>query len=70
MLDIEHYSGVGDLKGHLRLYSCIMRARRLDDTQLFALFHMLLSWVAQKWFALVEPSRLRTWEDVTHKFLT
>ena len=31
---------------------------------------MLLNGVAQRWFASVEPSRLRTWEDVIHEFLT
>ena len=31
---------------------------------------MSLSGVAQRWFASIEPSRLRTWEDVTHEFLT
>ena len=31
---------------------------------------MSLSGVAQRWFASVEPSRLRTWEDVAHEFLT
>ena len=70
MPDIERYSGVGDLKGHLRLYSRIMRAHRLDDTQLVALFPKSLSGVTQRWFASVKPSRLRTWEDVTHEFLT
>ena len=31
---------------------------------------MSLSGVAQRWFASIEPSRLRTWEDVVHEFLT
>ena len=31
---------------------------------------MSLSGIAQRWFASVEPSRLRTWKDVTHEFLT
>ena len=35
-----------------------------------ALFRMSLNGVALRWFASVEPSRLRTWEDVTHEFLT
>ena len=46
MLDIERYSKVGDPKRHLRLYSRIMRAHRLDDTQLVVLFPMSLSGVA------------------------
>ena len=32
MPNIEHYSGVGFPKSHLRLYGHIMRAHRLDDT--------------------------------------
>ena len=31
---------------------------------------MSLSRATQRWFASVEPSRLRTWKDVAHKFLT
>ncbi|RVW54025.1 hypothetical protein CK203_112991 [Vitis vinifera] len=31
---------------------------------------MSLSGAAQRWFASVEPSRLRTWEDVAREFLT
>ena len=70
MSDIEHYSGVGCPKIHLRLYSTIMRAHGLDDAQLVPLFLMSLSRAAQRWFASIEPSRLRTWEDVAHEFLT
>ncbi|RVW69822.1 hypothetical protein CK203_061151 [Vitis vinifera] len=43
---------------------------RIDDAQLVALFPMSLSGVAQIWFASVESSRLCTWEDVAHEFLT
>ena len=58
MPNIERYSVVGDPEGHLRLYSYITRAHRLDDTQLIALFPMLLNVVARRWFASVEPSRI------------
>ena len=47
-----------------------MRAHGIDDAQLVALFPMSLSGATQKWFALVEPSRVRTWDDVAHEFLT
>ena len=43
MLDIKHYSGVGYPKIYLRLYDIVMRAHRLDDGQLVALFPMSLS---------------------------
>ncbi|XP_019072550.1 uncharacterized protein LOC104877556 [Vitis vinifera] len=70
MPDIERYSGIGCPKIHLRLYSTVMRAHGIDDAQLVALFPMPLSGAAQRWFASVEPSRLRTWEDVAREFLT
>ncbi|RVW82872.1 hypothetical protein CK203_038323 [Vitis vinifera] len=70
MPDIERYSGIGCPKIHLRLYSTVMRAHGIDDAQLVALFPMSLSGAAQRWFASVEPSRLRTWRDVAHEFLT
>ena len=70
MPDIERYSGIGCPKIHLRLYITVMRAHGIDDAQLVALFLMSLSGSAQRWFASVEPSRLRTWEDVAHEFLT
>ncbi|RVW62919.1 hypothetical protein CK203_059752 [Vitis vinifera] len=70
MPDIERYSGIGCPKIHLRLYNTVMRAHGIDDAQLVALFLMSLNGAAQRWFASVEPSRLRTWEDVAHEFLT
>ncbi|RVW31888.1 hypothetical protein CK203_087158 [Vitis vinifera] len=70
MPDIERYSGIGCPKIHLRLYSTVMRAHGIDDAQLVTLFPMSLSGAAQRWFASVEPSRLRTWGDVAHEFLT
>ena len=42
----------------------------LDDAQLVTIFPMSLSGATQRWFASVEPLRLRTWEDVVHEFLT
>ncbi|KAL6334023.1 hypothetical protein AAG906_000077 [Vitis piasezkii] len=62
------YSGIGYPKIHLRLYNTVMRVHGIDDAQLVALFPMSLSGAAQRWFASVEPSRLRTWEDVAHEF--
>ncbi|RVW81805.1 hypothetical protein CK203_051614 [Vitis vinifera] len=70
MLDIEHYSGIGCPKIHLKLYNIVMRAHEIDDAQLVAIFPISLSGAAQRWFASVEPLRLRTWENVAHKFLT
>ena len=70
MPDIERYSGIGCPKIHLRLYNTVMGAHKIDDAQLVTLFPMSLSGACQRWFASVEPSRLCTWEDVAHEFLT
>ncbi|RVW90021.1 hypothetical protein CK203_035886 [Vitis vinifera] len=43
MPDIERYSGIGCPKIRLRLYSTVMRAHKIDDAQLVAIFPMLLS---------------------------
>ena len=70
MPDIKRYSGIGCPKIHLRLYNIVMRAHWIDDAQLVPFFPMTLSGATQRWFTSVEPSRLRTWEDVAHEFLT
>ncbi|KAJ9683815.1 hypothetical protein PVL29_016354 [Vitis rotundifolia] len=70
MPNMEPYTGIGCPRIHLRLYSTVMRAHGIDGAHLVALFPLSLSGVAQRWFASVEPSRLRTWEDVAHEFLT
>ena len=46
-----------------------MRALGRDDRQLVALFPLSLSGMAQQWFALLDPSRRRTWDDFAHEFL-
>ena len=70
MLDIKHYNEIGYPKIHLRLYGIVVRAHRLDDGQLVVIFPMSLSGATQRQFALVKPSRLRTWNDVAHEFFT
>ena len=70
MLDIEFYNGIGYPKIHLRLYNTFMRAHGINDAQLMTLFPMSLSRATQRWFASVEPLRLRSWEDMAHEFLT
>lgn len=69
MPNIEHYSGVGYPKIHLRLYNTVMRAHGLDDAQLVALFPISLSGATERWFSSVEPLILHSWEDVAHEFL-
>lgn len=69
MPDIERYTGVGCPRIHLRLYSTVMRALGLDETQLLTLFPLSLSGVTQRWYVSLESSRRRTWEDLAQEFL-
>ena len=46
-----------------------MRAHGLDESQMITLFPLSLSRVAQCWFASLESSRHRTWDDLAQEFL-
>ena len=52
----------------MRLYSTVMRAHGLDDAQMVMLFPMSLSGAAQRWFASLEVSRRRIWDDLAQEF--
>ena len=54
MPDIERYTGIGCSRIHLRLYSTVMRAHGLDESQMITLFLLSLSRAAQRWFASLE----------------
>ncbi|XP_034694102.1 uncharacterized protein LOC117920604 [Vitis riparia] len=69
MPDIERYTGVGCPRIHLKLYSTVMRALGLDEAQLLSLFPLSLSGMTQRWYASLESSRRRTWEDLAQEFL-
>ncbi|RVW60417.1 hypothetical protein CK203_112726 [Vitis vinifera] len=69
MPDIERYTGIGCPRLHLRLYSTVMRAHGLDESQMITLFPLSLSGAAQRWFASLESSRRRTWGDLAQEFL-
>ena len=69
MPDIEKYTGIGCPRIHLQLYSVFMHEHRLDETQMIMLFPLSLSGAAQWWFALLDPSRRRTWIDLVQEFL-
>ena len=66
MPDIERYTGIGCPRIHLRLYSTVMRAHRLDESQMITLS---LSEVAQRYFASLESSRRWTWDYLDQEFL-
>ena len=69
MPEIERYTGIGCPLIHLRLYSTVMRAHGLDEAQIIMLFLMSLSGAAQRWFASLDVSRRRTWDDLAQEFL-
>ncbi|XP_034710520.1 uncharacterized protein LOC117933245 [Vitis riparia] len=69
MPEIERYTGIGCPCIHLRLYSTVMRAHRLDEAQMVMLFPMSLSGAAQRWFTSLDVSRRRTWDDLAQEFL-
>ena len=69
MSNIERYTGVGCPRIHLRLYSTMMRAHGLDESQMITLFPLSLSGAAQRWFAFLESSQRRTWNDLAQEFL-
>ncbi|KAJ9702973.1 hypothetical protein PVL29_004644 [Vitis rotundifolia] len=57
---ILRYTGVGYPRIHLRLYCTMMRAHRLDESQMITVFPLSLSDASQCWFASLESSRYRT----------
>ena len=69
MPEIERYTGIGCHRIHLRLYSTVMRVHGLDEAQMVMLFPMSLSGAAQHWFASLDASRRRTWDDLAQEFL-
>ena len=69
MPEIEQYMGIGCPRIHLRLYSIMMRAHGLDEAQMIMLSPMSLSEAALHWFAYLDVSRRRTWDDLTQEFL-
>ena len=69
MLEIERYTSIGYPRIHLKLYSTVMRAHGLDEAHMVMFFPMSLSSAAQYWFASLDISRRRTWDDITQEFL-
>ena len=69
MPEIERYTGINFPRIHLRLYSTVMRAHRLDGAYMVMFFPMSLSGAAQRWFASLDVSRYRTWDDLAQEFL-
>ena len=60
MLEIDKYTGIDYPHIHFRLYSTIMRAYILDETQLIFLFPLSLSSATQCWYASLDLSHHKT----------
>ena len=60
---------IGCPRIHLRLYSNVMRAHELDKAQMIMLFPMSLSEATQHWFASLDVSHHRMWDDLAQEFL-
>ena len=69
MPDIERYTSISCLHLHLKLYSIVMRAHGLDESQMITLLPLSLSGAAQRWFASLKSSRHQTWDDLAREFL-
>ena len=69
MPNMQRYTGRGCPCTHLRIYSQLMRDMGLDEAQLIMLFPLSLSSVTQSWFATLDASCRRTWEDLAHEFI-
>ena len=69
MPEIERYMSIGCPRIHLSLYNTIMRAHGLDEAQMVMFFPMSLSSATQRWFASLDVSRYRTWDDLAQEFL-
>ena len=69
MSEIDRYTGIDYLRIHIRIYSTIMRAYGLDETQLIVLFPLSLSGATQHWYASLDSSHHKTWEDLAQEFI-
>ena len=69
MPEIERYTVIGCPRIHLSLYSMIMRAHGLDETQMIMFFPTSLSGAAQRWFASLDVSHYQTCDDLAQEFL-
>ena len=69
MPKIERYTGIGCPRIHLRLYNTVIRAHGLVEAQMVMFFPMSLSGATQHWFASLDVSCRRTWDDLAQEFL-
>ena len=60
MFDIERYTSISCPYIHLQLYSTVMRAHRLDESQMITPCPLSLTSATQYWFTSLESSRHKT----------
>ncbi|KAL7258662.1 hypothetical protein ACSBR1_004724 [Camellia fascicularis] len=69
MPHIDRFDGSGDPMVHLRLFSDILRPMGLTRLQKLSLFGRTLSGVAAIWYAKLEDSVKRNWEEMAEAFI-
>ncbi|KAL7230901.1 hypothetical protein ACSBR2_009226 [Camellia fascicularis] len=69
MLHVGRFDGSGDPMVHLRLFSDILRLMGLSRLQKLSLFGRALSDVAAIWYAKLEDSIKRSWEEMAEAFI-
>jgi len=68
MLIFEKFNGTANPRSHLRMYANTLRPIGLNNDQLTLAFHQIITSGALKWFFALEPSKIRTWEDIVTTF--
>lgn len=70
MPHIDRFDGSGDPMVHLSLFSDVLRPMGLTRSQKLSLFGRTLSGIAVTWYAKLEDSVKRSWEDMAEAFVT
>ncbi|KAI7987249.1 hypothetical protein LOK49_LG13G03033 [Camellia lanceoleosa] len=69
MMHINCFDGSGDPMVHLRLFSDILRLMGLSRLQKLSLFSRTLSGITAIWYAKLEDSVKRNWEEMAKAFI-
>ncbi|KAL7164266.1 hypothetical protein ACSBR2_040220 [Camellia fascicularis] len=70
MPHIDHFDGSGDPMVHLRLFSNILRSIGLTRLEKLSLFGQTLSGIVAIWYAKLEDSVKRNWEEIAKAFIS
>ncbi|KAF5932946.1 hypothetical protein HYC85_029117 [Camellia sinensis] len=69
MPHIDRFDGLGDPMVHLSLFSDVLRPMGLTRLQKLSLFGRTLSGIAVTWYAKLEDSVKRSWEEMAEAFV-